>query len=176
MILQIAKMGHPVLQKRAEEVKNLADPAIQEFIENLVETFQASDGVGLAAPQVFESARIVVFHIPEELARTRGVVDTVPLTVLINPVIEPLTEELVSAWEGCFSIPGMMGEVARPRAIRYSGTTPDGEYIVREAKDYHARVVQHECDHLDGILYPQRMLNMQRFGFIEEVREALVAS
>jgi peptide deformylase len=174
MNLQIARMGHPILRKRAEAVTDFANPAFQQTIEDLMDTFVASNGVGLAAPQILAQVRMVVFHLPQEIAERRGS-DVVPLTVLINPIIEPLSEELVSGWEGCLSIPGMMGEVARFQKIRYRGYTPEGEQIVREAHGYHARVVQHECDHLDGILYPERMLNLQRFGFMDEVRESLVS-
>jgi peptide deformylase len=139
------------------------------MIETFIET-----GVGLAAPQVSASVRIVVFHLSPEWGKLRGLPEGIPLTVLINPIIEPLTEELQVGWEGCLSIPEMMGEVARPRAVRYSGLNEDGERIVKEVEGYYARVVQHECDHLDGILYPQRMLDMRRFGFVDEIKQARV--
>ncbi len=171
MMLPIARMGAPVLAQRANEVQDVADPAIQTLIANMIETF-IDTGVGLAAPQVSVSVRIVVFNLTPEWGKLRGFPEGIPLTVLINPVIEPLTEELQVGWEGCLSIPEMMGEVARPRAIRYSGIDQHGEKIVKEAEGYHARIVQHECDHLDGILYPQRMLDMRRFGFVEEIKQA----
>jgi peptide deformylase len=171
MILPIARMGAPVLEQRANEVQDVSDPAIQTLIENMIETF-IETGVGLAAPQVSVPVRIVVFHLYPEWGKLRGMPEGIPLTVLINPIIEPLTEELQVGWEGCMSIPGMMGEVARPRAIRYSGLNQHGEKIVEEIEGYHARIVQHECDHLDGILYPQRMLDMRRFGFVDEIKQA----
>jgi peptide deformylase len=174
MILPIARMGHPILQKRAEPVQDVSDPAIQTLIANMIETFMET-GVGLAAPQVFESVRIVALHMYPEWGKLRGYPDGIPLHILINPVIEPLSEEMQVGWEGCLSLPGMMGQVARHKAIRYSAITPQGEKIVHEVEGYHARIVQHECDHLDGILYPQRMLDITKFGFVEEVKESLVS-
>ena len=173
MILPVARMGHPILQTRAEEVTNIAEPAVQSFITNFVETFRALDGSGLAAPQVFKSWRIVVFHIREERAKMRGHYEEIPFTVLINPTIELLTEETELDWEGCFSLPEMMGQVPRCKSIRYKGYAPDGGLIDRQVDGYHARVVQHECDHLDGIMYPLRMQDMARFGFVDEIRQAL---
>jgi peptide deformylase len=175
MILPIARMGHPILQKRAEAVQDVSDPAIQTLIANMIETFMGT-GVGLAAPQVFESLRIVTIHLSPEWGKLRGYPDGIPLHILINPVIEPLSEEMQVGWEGCLSLPGMMGKVARHQAIRYSAITPEGEKIVHEVEGYHARIIQHECDHLDGILYPQRMLDMSKFGFVEEVKESLVSA
>lgn len=172
MILPIARMGHPVLQKPAEKVEDIASATVQNFIADLTETFYALRGVGLAAPQVFHAKRIVIFEVNQELAEQRRV-EQVPLTVLINPVVEPLTMETQLGWEACFSVPGLMGEVPRYRAIRYSGFSPTGEPIVREVEGYHARVVQHECDHLDGILYPARLLNILKFGYVEEIRASI---
>jgi peptide deformylase len=174
MILPIVRMGHPVLQKRAEEVKDVSQPEIQNLIANMLEAFHASGGVGLAAPQVAESVRIVVFQLPIELGKMRGYPDGIPLTTLINPVIEPLSEEMQLGWEGCLSIPGMMGEVPRHQAIRFSGLNEKGQKISREVEGYYARIVQHECDHLEGILYPQRMTNLQKFGFVAEIKDSLV--
>jgi peptide deformylase len=171
MILPIARMGAPVLEQRANEVQDVSDPAIQTLIENMIETF-IETGVGLAAPQVSAPVRIVVFQLVPEWGKLRGMPEGIPLTVLINPIIESLTEELQVGWEGCMSIPDMMGEVARPRAVRYSGLNQFGEKIMEEIEGYHARIVQHECDHLDGILYPQRMLDMRRFGFVDEIKLA----
>jgi peptide deformylase len=173
MILPIARMGAPILGQRANEVQDISDPAIQTLIANMIETF-IETGVGLAAPQVSESLRIVVFHLYPDWGKLRGMPEGIPLTVLINPLIEPLTEELQVGWEGCLSLPEMMGEVARPRAVRYSGLNQNGEKIEKEVEGYHARIVQHECDHLDGILYPQRMLDMRRFGFVDEIKQARV--
>lgn len=175
MLLPIARMGHPVLQRRADEVPvhEIGSPKIQKLIADMISTCNELQGAGLAAPQVFEPLRIVIFEIPEERAKLRGLDKGIPLTVLINPEIEILDDQLLLGWEGCFSIPGMMGEVARYRAIRYRAYNQYGQQIEREVEGYHARVVQHECDHLDGVLYPMRMHDMSRFGFVEEVREAL---
>ncbi|EKD54570.1 MAG: hypothetical protein ACD_60C00068G0012 [uncultured bacterium] len=171
MILPVARMGHPILQQVAEKVKEVNAPSVQTFLSNFIETFHALDGVGLAASQVFQPWRIVIFHLSSERAKLRGHHEEIPLTILINPVIEFLTDEVETAWEACFSLPGLMGQVSRCKAIRYSGLTPDGDTISREVEGYHARMVQHECDHLDGILYPMRMHDMSRFGFMEEIRQ-----
>ena len=119
---------------------------------------------------------MVIFYLSKERAALRGYDAEIPFTVLINPVIEFLTDEIESSWEGCFSLPGMMGYVPRCKAIRYRGFTPEGHEIDRQAEGYYARVVQHECDHLDGILYPMRMSDMSQFGFVDEIRGAMVQS
>ena len=177
-ILKIARMGHPVLKKRAEEIKDPTAPKYQKLMADMLETMVDSGGVGLAAPQVHVSERMVIFHVPQarsvdEKYKDAGLEDDtgeVPLTVLINPVIEPVEENKEDAFEGCLSLPGMMGAVPRYTHIRYSGLGLDGEPIEREARGFHARVVQHECDHLDGILYPQRIEDMNKFGFNEEMK------
>jgi peptide deformylase len=135
----------------------------------MIETLRDINGAGLAAPQVHVAKRLVIFHVPPH--RVQG--DTLPIPdgmqILINPVITPLTEEMALGWEGCLSIPGMTGAVPRYTRLSYRGTTLDGSTIEREADGFHARVVQHEFDHLDGILYPQRMTDMSLFGFTEEM-------
>ena len=131
---------------------------------------QDADGSGLAAPQVHVPRRVVICHVPEERAGETEESAQTPLTVLINPEIEPLSEEKKLGWEGCLSVPGLIGAVPRCTKIRYSGFAPDGSRIERVAEDFHARVVQHECDHLDGILYPQRMTDMSLLIFQEELR------
>lgn len=168
MTISIARMGHPILYERAKEVVNHNDPEITHFIKNLVTTFHACKATGLAAPQLFKSLRLVVFHASAERTAKHGYDKEIPFTVLMNPTIEPLTSELAMTWEACLSIPGMMGEVPRYKNIRYEGFTPEGEHLVREVDGFHAYVVQHECDHLDGILYPMRMKNLARFGFVDE--------
>lgn len=168
-ILKIARMGHPVLRTPAKPVENPKDPEIQRLISDMVDTMEDANGAGLAAPQVHVPLRLVMFHVPSE--RTED--DSVPLTVLINPLIEPLSEERADGIEGCLSLPGMAGRVARYQHIRYSGLDADGNPIEREASGFHARVVQHECDHLDGILYPQRMDDLSSFGYVEEMQKAL---
>ena len=172
-ILKIARMGHPVLRRRAEPVPDPAAPEIRALIEDMIETMEDAHGAGLAAPQVHVPLRVVVFHVPEPRAQREGEA-AVPLTVLINPEITPLTDEQAQGWEACLSVPGLAGVVPRLTRIRYAGFSPDGERIEREAEGFHARVVQHECDHLDGILYPQRMTDLSLLVFAEEMRHAPV--
>ena len=171
-ILKIARMGHPVLSRVADSVEDPTDPTVHYLINSMIDTMQDASGIGLAAPQVHIPKRIVVFYVPS--ART-GSDDAggVPLTVLINPVIEPLSDEKEHGIEGCLSLPGMSGQVPRYTKIRYSALTPSGDELVREAEGYHARVVQHECDHLDGILYPMRMDDLGSFGYNEELQKAV---
>ena len=181
-ILRIARMGHPVLKRVAEPVADPKAPEIRRLIADMVDTMADAPGIGLAAPQVHVPKRLVIFHIPE--SRTRAAagaraddqggpaptdVEAVPMTVLINPVIEPLTDEKEPGVEGCLSLPGMLGMVPRYTRIRYKALAADGSAIEREATGYHARVVQHECDHLDGILYPMRMDDLTTFGFADEM-------
>jgi peptide deformylase len=169
-ILKIARMGHPVLRRRADDVKDPTAPAIRALIRDMLETMEDADGAGLAAPQVHVPLRVAIFHVPAERADDEGEDGPVPLTVLINPVIEPLTEETALGWEGCLSVPGLVGAVPRFTRIRYHGLAPDGSAIDRIADGFHARVVQHECDHLDGILYPQRMTDLSLLMFRDQMR------
>ncbi len=169
-ILKIARMGHPVLAGRAMPVEDPTAPEIRRLVEDMIETMEDAPGIGLAAPQVHVPLRIVVFFVPEGRAGAEG---GVPLTVLINPVIQPFGPEQALGWEGCLSVPGLRGEVPRFTRIRYSGTTPDGDVIERVAEGMHARVVQHECDHLDGTLYPQRMADLKNLVFESEIRHHL---
>ena len=150
-ILKIARMGNPVLRRRADPVADPAAPAIRTLVEDMLETMEDASGAGLAAPQVHVPLRVVIFHVPEARAARSGE-QPVPLTVLINPEIEPLAEDRAEGWEACLSVPGLVGAVPRFTHIRYRGVGPDGARIEREARGFHARVVQHECDHLDGIL------------------------
>jgi peptide deformylase len=172
-ILKIARMGHPVLRRRAKPVADPTAPGVRALVEDMIETMIDADGAGLAAPQVHVSARIVVFQAPEErvddgIEPAERFDHTAPLTVLINPEIEVLAEALESGWEGCLSVPGLRGLVPRPAHIRYRGFGLDGQPVEREARGFHARVVQHECDHLDGILYPQRMDDLRMLVFESE--------
>lgn len=169
-ILKIARMGHPILKAPAAPVDDPTDPQIAALVADMVETMDDAGGTGLAAPQVHVPLRLVVFTVfADRDADEGGEGASVPLTVLINPEIEPLSEEKEPGWEGCLSIPKMMGEVPRFTHIRYSAYDLDGQRFEREATGFHARVVQHECDHLDGILYPYRIEDMSRFGFSEEL-------
>ena len=167
-ILKIARMGHPVLRRAAAPVVDPTAPEIARLIADMTETMFDAQGAGLAAPQVHVSQRLVIFHTPTHRIEAAG--ETVPLTVLINPEITPLVDEQSEDWEGCLSVPGLAGRVPRWEKIYYTALTPMGERIEREAEGFHARVVQHECDHLDGILYPQRMTNLDLLMFREELR------
>ena len=164
-ILKIARMGHPVLMTPARAVADPTDPAVHALINDMVETMLDAPGIGLAAPQVHVPARIVVFHVPEGRGGSAGV----PLTALINPVIEPVGEDMAEGMEGCLSLPEMAGTVPRHTHIRYRALNPDGSTLEREATGFHARVVQHECDHLDGILYPMRMTDLSKLGYADEM-------
>ena len=172
-ILKIARMGHPVLARPADLVPDPTAPEIRQLVADMLDTMLDAPGIGLAAPQVYVPLRLVMFHVPG--ARAGNGDSAQPLTVLCNPVIEPLTDEIVEAWEGCLSVPGLRGLVARPSRVRYSGITLEGERLTREADGMHARVVQHECDHLDGILYPQRMTDLKQLVFTSELRHRMPA-
>lgn len=173
-ILKIARMGHPVLRMRAAEVEDPTAPEIRRLVQDMLETMEDADGAGLAAPQVHVPLRLVMFHVPSDREdadpETGEMPPAVPLTVLINPVIERLTEEMELGWEGCLSVPGLVGAVPRYTRVRYRGLAPDGNSIDRIAEGFHARVAQHECDHLDGVLYPQRMTDLSLLMFREEMR------
>jgi len=170
-ILKIARAGHPALRRVAEPVADPSSPATRQLISDMIETLADINGAGLAAPQVHASQRLVIFHVPEERAKREdgAAAEPQPLTVLINPVIEPLTTEMAEGLEGCLSLPGLAGRVPRYTHIRYRGIGPDGQPIEREARGFHARVVQHECDHLDGILYPMRMADLSTLAFTSEL-------
>jgi peptide deformylase len=176
-LLKIARMGHPVLRRRSEVVADPTTPEIARIIEDMAQTMVDAPGVGLAAPQVHVPLRIILFYVPrvravDSTAPEGSLLGPVPLTALINPTIVPLVDEFEDGWEGCLSVPGLGGVVPRFQSIRYSGLAPDGRLIEREATGFHARVVQHECDHLDGILYPQRMRDLRTLGFVDEMQSA----
>ena len=169
----ILRMGHPLLRRVAHVVSDPTDPAIAVLVRDMLDSMHAAGGVGLAAPQIGESLRAVVFGF--EHSDRYPDAPAVPFTVLINPVIEVLDATPEPGWEGCLSVPGLRGVVARPRAIRYRGVDLAGQQIDRHAEGFHARVVQHECDHLDGILYPQRMQDLATLSFEDELRAQLAA-
>jgi len=164
-------MGHPVLRTRSAEVNDIQSPEIARLVDDMIETMKDANGAGLAAPQVHVPLRVMIFHVPR--GRDAQIEDGLPLTVLINPEIEPIGEEMNAAFEGCLSLPGMTGKVNRFTQIKYRGFGLDGTLIEREASGFHARVVQHEYDHLDGILYPQRMDDLSTFGYVEEMQKAI---
>lgn len=160
---EILKMGHPLLQQVAEPVSEFNSPALETLIRDMFETMAMFDGAGLAAPQIGVGLRLLIFAV-EDNPRYPDV-ESVPRTVLINPQIAVLDETLEQGWEGCLSLPGLGGLVPRYQVIRYRGYDQAGELIEREAHGFHARVVQHEVDHLDGIIYPQRIHDLRNFGF-----------
>jgi peptide deformylase len=174
-ILKIARMGHPVLLQRAEPVPDPGAPEIRRLVADMMETMEDAPGAGLAAPQVHVPLRLFVFRVMPFRASEDS--DDLPVgnTVLINPEIELLTEHRVLRWEGCLSIPGLRAAVPRAPRIRYRGVDCDGQEIAREVTGFHAGVVQHEYDHLDGILYPMRMTDFSLFGFAEELTKADMA-
>jgi peptide deformylase len=181
MILKIARMGHPVLAQIAAPVPDPRAPEIQRLINDMIETMMDANGAGLAAPQVHVPLRLVIFQAPEEradpgLSEEERFDHTAPLTVLINPEIMVLDEGTEGGWEGCLSVPGLRGWVERPAHIRYRGLGADGQMIERAARGFHARVVQHEVDHLDGRLYPGRMDDLSKLIFESEIRHFAQAS
>ncbi len=176
-ILKIARMGHPVLGRRAAEVDDPTAPAVRRLVADMFETMADAEGLGLAAPQVYAPLRIVIFRAPPdgEPADDEESPEPAPLTVLVNPVIEPLSEETKEGWEGCLSLPELRGLVPRYTHIRYSGLTLEGTALARDALGFHARVVQHECDHLDGMLYPRRMTDLASLVYLTEWKYHLEA-
>ncbi len=162
----ILKMGTPSLMERSVDWpgEKFGSPALMKLLDDMRETMIDAHGAGLAAPQIGENVRVVIFEVREN-PRYPGVL--VPFTVLINPVITPLSDATEEGWEGCLSVPGMRGAVNRYSRIRYTGFDEHGAPIDRTVDGFHARVVQHECDHLDGVLYPMRMTDMSKFGFTE---------
>ncbi len=169
MIREILRMGDPRLLQVAEPVRDFGTPELRALVDDMFETMHAANGAGLAAPQIGVSLRLVIFGYADPAARNPRYPDQdpVPQTILVNPVLEPLTDEFEEGWEGCLSVPGLRGVVPRVRKLRYTGFDLEGRRIERVAEGFHARVVQHECDHLDGILYPMRVEDFTRFGFTD---------
>lgn len=166
-VRKILKMGNPRLLQQAEKVRDIQAPELQTLIGDMFDTMAEASGAGLAAPQIGVLQRVVIFGV--EANPRYPDAETVPTTVLINPEIEFIGEERESGWEGCLSIPGMRGLVPRHLRIRYRGLDEHGKQLEREAEGFHARVVQHECDHLDGILYPFRIEDARMFGYEDEL-------
>lgn len=165
-IRDILKMGNPELLKVSEPV-DFEKEDLTTLIDDMKETMKANDGAGLAAPQIGVFKRLVIFGFDTNDRYPEA--DSVPFTVLINPIITPLSDEKENGWEGCLSVPGLRGVVPRFTHIKYEGYDAEGNKIEREVEDFHARVVQHECDHLDGILYPMKIEDYRYFGFHEEI-------
>jgi len=158
-------MGDPLLLQKAVPVEAFNKPELHQLIEDMHDTMAAMDGAGIAAPQIGVSLRVVIFGVGKNPRYPDA--EQVPYTVLINPVLTPLGEDVEEGWEGCLSVPGMRGVVSRHARLHYTGFDPQGNVIDRMASGFHARVVQHECDHLDGILYPMRIRDLSRFGFTD---------
>lgn len=166
-VRDVLRMGHPVLREKAKPVEDLGSAELKRLVADMKETMAFKNGAGLAAPQIGVSQRVVIFGV--EANPRYPDAEPVPFTVLVNPKLVMLTREVDEDWEGCLSVPGMRGVVPRYTKLRYTGFDEDGNAIDRVAEGFHARVVQHECDHLDGILYPQRMTDLSKLGFNEEL-------
>lgn len=164
-VRDILKMGDPRLLTQAKPVAAFGTPELETLIQDMFDTMHAANGAGLAAPQIGVQSRVVIFGFKQNMRYPEA--PPVPETVLINPVITPLSDDKEEGWEGCLSVPGLRGMVPRWTRIRYQGFDQYGTSITREVDGFHARVVQHECDHLDGILYPMRITDFTRFGFTE---------
>lgn len=167
MIRPVLRMGDPRLLQVARPVTDFADPALAALIRDMQDTMAHLDGAGLAAPQIGVDLRVVIFGLVTNPRYPEA--PEVPQTVLINPEITFLSGEEEAGWEGCLSVPGLRGWVPRWKFLHYAGFDENGCRFEREVSGFHARVVQHECDHLDGILYPMRVRDFSRFGFIEEL-------
>ncbi len=161
----VLRMGDERLLQISQPVEDFDTPQLHALIADMEDTMQALDGAGLAAPQIGVPLRVVIFGITANPRYPDA--EPVPRTVLINPVITPLDAEMEEGWEGCLSVPGMRGLVPRHLRLRYSGYDATGAKIDRTVQGFHARVVQHECDHLDGVLYPMRIRDLRDFGFTE---------
>ena len=170
-LLKIARMGHPVLRRKAMSIdpSELRSEEFQDFIDSMIATMHEYEGVGLAAPQVHVSKRVVVFHEGAGLVDPEGQ----PITALVNPEIEPIGDDMAAMWEGCLSVPGLRGRVTRPAAIRVRALDRTGREVELELEDFDAVVTQHECDHLDGILYVDRLDSTAQLAFEKEFERFL---
>ena len=164
-VRRMLKMGDPLLYRKAEPVTAFDTPELHALIADMFDTMAALNGAGLAAPQIGVSQRVAIFEVQSNPRYPEA--EPVPRTILINPVLEPIGEEQEEGWEGCLSVPGLRGLVSRYQRLRYTGYDAGGRPIDRTVSGFHARVVQHECDHLDGILYPMRLKDIRHLGFEE---------
>lgn len=162
-VREILKMGDPRLLRVARDVTEFGTSALRELVADMFDTMAAAKGVGLAAPQIGVDLQLVIFGFQRSERYPEA--PAVPLTILLNPCITPLSSDEEEGWEGCLSVPGLRGMVPRYTRIRYEGVDLEGQPILREAEGFHARVVQHECDHLQGLLYPMRVRDFSRFGY-----------
>lgn len=170
-IKSVIKMGNEKLATPSLSVKNFSNEEMKELINDMQDTMKEKGGVGIAAPQIGCNLRVVMFGF--ESSERYPNEKPVPFTVLINPIIEILSDEMVDGWEGCLSVPGLRGLVPRYKKIQYSGYDQKGNAISRIAEGFHARIVQHECDHIDGILFPRRIKDMKFFGFEDELKDII---
>ena len=169
-IQRVLRMGDPLLQQCATKITEFNTDELKILIQDMLDTMRAENGAGLAAPQIGVSQQLIVFGFENNPRYPQA--ESIPETILINPTINPLDDLIENDWEGCLSVPGLRGLVPRYRNIEYSGFDPSGNSIKMSVSGFHARVVQHEYDHLKGILYPQRMQDFSKFGYIEELIEA----
>jgi peptide deformylase len=167
MIREVLKMGDPRLLQAAQPLQHFDTPELHALLTDMRDTMAHLSGAGLAAPQIGVGLQVVIFGVMQNPRYPQA--EEIPDTVLINPVLTPLSDELEEDWEGCLSVPGLRGMVPRHVALRYQGWDEKGNPIDRSVSGFHARVVQHECDHLVGILYPMRMRDLSKFGFVQEL-------
>lgn len=169
-ILKVARIGHPVVRMPASPISPevLRTPALQRLIDDMRQTMHEYEGVGLAAPQIHESLRLVVLQVPASDQRTKG---GVPFSVLVNPVVTPLGPETLDGWEGCLSVPDLRGLVPRFARLRLDALDREAQPYTLEAEGFHARVIQHECDHLDGSVYLDRMRDLRSLTFLKEFED-----
>lgn len=168
----VSRMGDEQLSTPSLPVAEFGTQSLYDLLQDMKDTMNEEHGIGIAAPQIGVNLRVVIFGMEQNQPHSDE--DFIPFTVLINPTIEPLTDEMEEDWEGCLSVPGFRGVVPRYKKIKYSGYDAEGNFFSRKVKDYHARVVQHECDHIDGVLYPERIKNMKLFGFDDVWRERIM--
>ncbi|MFL9711449.1 peptide deformylase [Methylobacillus sp. Pita1] len=168
----VLKMGEPLLLQKAEPIQQFDTPELHALIKDMEDTMAHLNGAGIAAPQIGVSLRVVIFGVGHNPRYPDA--EQVPYTVLINPALTPIGEELEDGWEGCLSVPGMRGVVPRYQRLHYTGYDQYGNPIDRLVSGFHARVVQHECDHLDGILYPMRIRDLAQFGFTDVLFPGMV--
>ena len=165
MIREVLKMGDPRLLQQARPLEQFDTPELHALLADMRDTMAHLSGAGLAAPQIGVGLQVVIFGVGQNPRYPQA--EEIPDTVLVNPLLTPLSDELEEDWEGCLSVPGLRGMVPRHARLRYQGYDEKGNRIDRSVSDFHARVVQHECDHLLGILYPMRMRDLSKFGFIQ---------
>ena len=162
-VKRVLKMGDPLLYRKAEPVQQFNTPELDRLVTDMFDTMAELSGAGLAAPQIGVSLRVVIFGV--EANPRYPDAEPVPTTVLVNPVLEPIGDDMEEGWEGCLSVPGLRGLVPRHLRLRYTGFDQHGQPLDRTVSGFHARVAQHECDHLDGILYPMRLRDIRLLGY-----------